>query len=60
MFDSYADGAPGPDGIPFFFYQLFWDWIKHDLLNMFDGFYKGNLDIYRLNFVMLSLIPKEP
>ena len=23
VFDSYSDGAPGPDGIPFFFYQHF-------------------------------------
>ena len=26
---------------------------------MFDDFRKGKLDIYRLNFVMLTLIPKE-
>lgn len=26
---------------------------------MFDDFHKGKLDIYRLNFAMLSLIPKE-
>lgn len=28
-------------------------------MNMFQDFYKGELDIYRLNFEMLTLIPKE-
>lgn len=27
---------------------------------MFLDFYEGKLDIYRLNFAMLTLIPKEP
>lgn len=26
---------------------------------MFEDFYKGELDIYRLNFAILTLIPKE-
>ena len=60
VFDSYPDGAPGPDGIPFFFYQHFWEVIKVDLIAMFNDFHKGELDIHRLNFAMLSLIPKEP
>jgi hypothetical protein len=32
VFGSYADRAPGPDGIPFVFYQKFWDIIKKDLI----------------------------
>jgi hypothetical protein len=27
---------------------------------MFEDFYKGDLDIFRLNFAILTLIPKEP
>lgn len=59
VMDSYSDGAPGPDGISFMFYQNFWDLIKEDLMALFDDFYLGKLDIYRLNFAILSLIPKE-
>ena len=59
IFDSYADGAPGPDGFPFLFYQRFWDLIKNDFMALVKDFEKGRLDINRLNYVMLILIPKE-
>lgn len=60
VFGSYSDGAPGPDGLPFLFYQTFWDLIKPDLVAMFQDFYEDKLDIFCLNFTMLTLIPKEP
>lgn len=60
VFGSYSDGALGPDGVPFFFYQKFWELIKKDLLTMFSDFYLGKLDIFHLNFARLTLIPKEP
>jgi hypothetical protein len=59
LFKSYADGSPSPDGIPFFFYQKFWYLVKDDIMAIFADFHSGKLDIYRLNFAMLSLIPKE-
>lgn len=60
VFGSYAEGAPGPDGFPFLFYQKFWGLIKPDLLAMFNDWSRGELDIFRLNFSLLTLIPKEP
>jgi len=59
VFSCYAEGAPGPDGISFVFYHKFWDLVKGDLVNMFNEFFSGELDLYRLNFAMISLIPKK-
>jgi hypothetical protein len=59
VFGSYAEGAPGPDGFSFLFYKFFWDLIKADLLNMFRVWNNGELDLFRLNFSLLTLIPKE-
>jgi hypothetical protein len=59
VFSSYADGAPGPDGLSFMFYQCFWDIVKYDLINLFEDWFEGNLDIFRLNFAIITLIPKE-
>jgi hypothetical protein len=58
VFSSYAEGAPRPDGLSFMFYQKFWDIIKDDLVALFDDFYKGDLDLCRLNFALVTLIPK--
>jgi hypothetical protein len=60
VFGSYAEGAPGPDGFPFLFYQKFWDLIKQDIFNMFTDWQAGDLDLFRLKFSLLMLIPKEP
>jgi hypothetical protein len=59
VFGSYADGAPGPDGLSFFFYQKYWDIIALDLLHLFEAWFDDKLDIFRLNFAMITLIPKE-
>jgi hypothetical protein len=59
VFGSYAEGAPGPDGFSFLFYQHFFELIKGDLMLMFDDWNKNELDLFRLNFSQLTLIPKE-
>jgi hypothetical protein len=59
VFESYPDGAPGPDGISFMFYQAFREVIKPDLMEMFDDLFHGRLDLYRLNFALITIIPKE-
>jgi hypothetical protein len=60
VFGSYAEGAPGPDGFPFLFYQQFWEFVKPEILAMFKDWHLGKLDLFRLNFSLLTLIPKEP
>lgn len=50
VFSSYSHGAPGPDGLPFIFYQKKWDIVNVDLIRMFDAWFDGDLDLFRLNF----------
>jgi hypothetical protein len=57
--ESYAVGAPGPDGFSFLFYQRFWPLIKKDFMAMVKGFEKGEVNVARLNYATIILIPKE-
>ncbi|XP_062193487.1 uncharacterized protein LOC133896859 [Phragmites australis] len=50
--------APGPDGFPAEFYQVFWEVIKADLMALFDDFHEGDLPLFRLNFGIITLLPK--
>ncbi|CAN6252305.1 unnamed protein product [Urochloa humidicola] len=50
--------APGPDNIPIEFYQAGWEIIKKDLMDMIEEFYENKLDIERLNYGIITLIPK--
>jgi hypothetical protein len=58
VFSSYAEDAPGSDGMPFLFYQKFWDIIKDDMLALVRSFQENKLDLFRINFATLTLIPK--
>jgi hypothetical protein len=50
--------APDPDGFPTEFYQVFWGIIKDDLLRLFSDLHRETLDLYSLNFEIITLIPK--
>jgi hypothetical protein len=50
--------AAGPDGIPIEFYQFSWEYIKEDILEMFSDFHVGVLDISRINYGVITLLPK--
>lgn len=50
--------APGPDHIPIEFFQACWNIIKEDIMNLFTEFYDQNLDMERLNYGQITLIPK--
>jgi hypothetical protein len=58
IFQMEHNKAPGPDGFPAEFYQVFLGVIKDDLLAMFREFHKDTLNLFSLNFGIINLIPK--
>jgi hypothetical protein len=48
----------GPDRLPAEFYKCFWEQIKDPVLKMFENFHRGDLNLSRLNYSMISLIPE--
>ncbi|WVZ95111.1 hypothetical protein U9M48_040913 [Paspalum notatum var. saurae] len=58
IFQMEHNKAPGPDGFPPEFYQVFWNIIEPDLMALFEDFHRGSLALNRLNFGNITLIPK--
>jgi hypothetical protein len=56
---SYTEGASSPNEFSSIFYQKFWLVIKTEFMAMVRGFEKGEINIDRLNYAMIILIPKE-
>jgi hypothetical protein len=53
-----VDSAPGSDGLPVAFFKRFWEILKGLTLGLLNDFVLGRVDIARLNFGILTLIPK--
>jgi hypothetical protein len=51
--------SPDPDGFPAEFYQHFWKVIKIDPMTLFECFQKGGPPLDKLNFGVITLIPKK-
>jgi hypothetical protein len=58
LFQMDKNKAAGPDGLPVEFFQVCWTIIKSDMLELFEDFYLGNLDIKRINYGIITLLPK--
>jgi hypothetical protein len=58
--DMKSDTAPGPDGFPVVFFKKFWPLVKLGVLHIVNDFIMGRIDVSRLNYGVLSLIPKVP
>jgi hypothetical protein len=48
-----VNSAPGPDGLPIGFYREFWAELKPLVLEMFNDFFRGELNLSRLNYGMI-------
>jgi hypothetical protein len=58
IFSMETNTAPRPDHMPVEFYQKSWEILKHDLLDMLIEFWQQELDLGRLNYGIITLIPK--
>jgi hypothetical protein len=52
------DSTPGPDGLAVLFFKRFWEIPRAPILAMLNDFALGRVDIARLNYGIISLIPK--
>lgn len=50
--------APGPDGFPVGFYKQMWPQFKYLIKEMLDDLHMGALDVDRVNYGVISLLPK--
>ena len=58
VFNMKLDTAPGPNGFGVALFRNFWDVIKGEIVDTVKNFQKGNLDIKRLNYGVITLLPK--
>jgi hypothetical protein len=58
VFSMEKNTAPGPDHMPVKFYQSGWEIVKQDLLDMLLKFGAHKLNVGRLNYGVITLIPK--
>jgi hypothetical protein len=57
---SLAKGkSVGADGLPAEFYQTYWSIIKDDIVEMVQTFSRNELDLWRLNRAVITLIRKK-
>lgn len=50
--------APGPDGFTALFFKIFWPELRTHILDMLHDLREGKLELFRLNYGILTLIPK--
>jgi hypothetical protein len=51
--------ASGPYGLPAKFYETFWEIIKRDLMALCVQLQQGELQLYKHNFGVITMLPKK-
>ena len=52
-----GEGATGPNGILEFFFRVFWEMVKMDVISTLREFQSGLYDLERLNSLHLFFLP---
>uniref|UniRef100_A0A8I6XWR9 Reverse transcriptase domain-containing protein n=1 Tax=Hordeum vulgare subsp. vulgare TaxID=112509 RepID=A0A8I6XWR9_HORVV len=50
--------APRPDNIPIDCFQSCWEIVKEDVMSLFYWFHENNLEVERINYGIITLLPK--
>ena len=50
----------GPNGIPTFFYQEYWNIVKQDILDTVHAFFHSGTLLKSVNKTFITLVPKIP
>jgi mannosylglycoprotein endo-beta-mannosidase len=58
FFQMETNKLAGPDNIPIELYQKCWEIIKEDIIELFDDFHKGVLDVSKITYGIITLLPK--
>ena len=58
VFGMTTNKAAGPNGFNVEFYQKHWDLVKDELFGPLADFQQGRLDVGRLNYGLVTLVPK--
>lgn len=58
LFQMEKNKAAGPDKVPIEFFQWCWDIVAKDIMDIFKEFHQGGLDVSRLNYGIITLLPK--
>lgn len=56
--DMDSNFAPGPNGLPVGFYKKMWPTIRGTIFEMFNKLHAEELNMSRMNYGMITLIPK--
>ena len=55
LFSMESNRAPGPDNIPAEFCKHCSDFVKMDIMQLFEAFYENRLDVARLNYGIINV-----
>ena len=58
LFQMEKNKAIGLGKIPIEFYQVCWKIVKNNIIQLFDDFHKEKVDICRINYGIITLLPK--
>lgn len=59
VFELGADNTPGPDSFPILFFQKFWNIIDGDIFKLCSDFHSRSINLERINWASIALIPKS-